>query len=74
MLKALEVDNQGVFFTRKKTVNHNFISIKIMACNIFKGLGTALVTPFKLDGSVDYDALQRIIDYQLQNGATFCAY
>ena len=31
-----------------------------MACNIFKGLGTALVTPFKLDGSVDYDALQRI--------------
>ena len=42
-----------------------------MACNIFKGLGTALVTPFKLDGSVDYDALQRIIDYQLQNGADF---
>ena len=45
-----------------------------MACNIFKGLGTALVTPFKLDGSVDYDALQRIIDYQCRMEPTFCAY
>ena len=42
-----------------------------MACNIFKGLGTALITPFTNDGKVDYPALQRIIDYQLQNGADF---
>ena len=42
-----------------------------MAHNIFKGLGIALITPFTSDGSVDYDALKRIIDYQLDNGADF---
>ena len=41
----------------------------IMAQNIFKGLGIALVTPFKTDGSVDYDAIERLVDYQLENGA-----
>lgn len=29
------------------------------------GLGTALVTPFKADGSVDYEALTRLLDTQL---------
>lgn len=42
-----------------------------MVYNIFKGLGIALVTPFKQDGSVDYDALQRLVNYQLENGADF---
>lgn len=42
-----------------------------MERNIFKGLGIALVTPFKLDGSVDYEALKRLIDYQINNGADF---
>ena len=42
-----------------------------MVYNIFKGLGIALVTPFKTDGSVDYDALLRLVDYQLENGADF---
>ena len=42
-----------------------------MAHNIFKGLGIALITPFTSDGSVDYDALKRIIDNQLDNGADF---
>ena len=37
----------------------------------FKGLGIALVTPFCDDGSVDYAALTRIIDYQIANGADF---
>ncbi len=32
---------------------------------MIKGLGTALVTPFKADGSVDYDALARLLDTQL---------
>ena len=30
-----------------------------------KGLGTALITPFKADGSVDYEALARSLDTQL---------
>lgn len=42
-----------------------------MTNNIFKGLGIALITPFKKDGSVDYEALERVIDYQLNNGADF---
>ena len=36
-----------------------------------KGMGVALITPFKEDGSVDYDALLRLVDYQLQNGTDF---
>ena len=35
------------------------------------GMGVALVTPFKEDGSVDYEALLRLVDYQLQNGTDF---
>lgn len=42
-----------------------------MARNIFKGLGIALVTPFMQDGEVDYKALTRLVDYQIQNGADF---
>lgn len=33
--------------------------------NGLKGLGTALITPFKADGSVDYDALAQLLDTQL---------
>ncbi len=32
---------------------------------MIKGLGTALITPFKADGSVDYEALARVLDTQL---------
>ena len=39
--------------------------------NIFRGLGIALITPFTEDGAVDYEALSRLIDYQLDNGADF---
>lgn len=36
-----------------------------------RGMGVALITPFKDDESVDYDALVRLIDYQLQNETDF---
>ena len=36
-----------------------------------KGMGVALITPFNEDGSVDYEALLRLVDYQLQNGTDF---
>ena len=42
-----------------------------MAQNKFKGLGIALVTPFKSDGSIDYDALTRLVEYQISNGVDF---
>ncbi|MBR5634933.1 MAG: dihydrodipicolinate synthase family protein, partial [Prevotella sp.] len=42
-----------------------------MAANIFRGLGIALVTPFHADGSIDFDAMGRLIEYQLENGMDF---
>lgn len=42
-----------------------------MAHNIFKGLGIALITPFTIEGKVDYKSLRRLLDYQLANGADF---
>lgn len=42
-----------------------------MARNIFKGLGIALITPFTLDGKVDYKSLKHLLEYQLANGADF---
>ncbi len=36
-----------------------------------KGMGVALITPFKEDESVDYEALGRLIDFQLQNGTDY---
>lgn len=42
-----------------------------MIHNKFKGLGIALITPFKSDGSIDYDALIRLVEYQIKNGIDF---
>ena len=36
---------------------------------IFKGCGTALVTPFTKDNRIDFEALARLIDFQLEGGA-----
>jgi 4-hydroxy-tetrahydrodipicolinate synthase len=49
------------------SVSHSFYMTKLN----LTGLGVALITPFKDDGSVDYDALCRLIDYQIQNGADY---
>ena len=42
-----------------------------MIRRILKGMGVALVTPFNEDGSVDYQALTRLVEYQIQNGVDF---
>lgn len=42
-----------------------------MKQNIFRGLGIALITPFTEQGEVDYEALQRLVEYQIENGADF---
>ena len=39
--------------------------------NKFKGMGTALITPFDNKGEVDYEALKRLLQYQLSNGVDF---
>jgi 4-hydroxy-tetrahydrodipicolinate synthase len=37
----------------------------------FRGAGTALVTPFRADGSLDEGALARLVDWQIQEGINF---
>ena len=39
--------------------------------NIFRGTGVALITPFKKDFSVDYEALERIVHHVIDHGANF---
>ena len=34
-------------------------------------MGVALITPFNEDGSVDYESLMRLVEYQVQNGTDF---
>ncbi len=36
--------------------------------NMFKGCHTALITPMNGDGSVDYDGLERLVEFQISNG------
>jgi len=42
-----------------------------MKINPFRGTGIALVTPFKQDQSVDIEALERIVNHVIDNGADF---
>lgn len=37
----------------------------------FVGTGVALVTPFKADKSVDFDALEKLVEYQIENGINY---
>ena len=36
--------------------------------SIFTGAGVALVTPMNEDGSVNYDKMEEIIEFQIKNG------
>ncbi len=38
---------------------------------MFRGVGTALVTPFKSDGSLDEAAFERFVDWQIDEGVNF---
>lgn len=35
--------------------------------SLFKGSATALITPFKINGEIDFNALSKLLDYQLEN-------
>jgi len=39
--------------------------------NPFKGVGVALVTPFNDDESIDFNALRKLVRYQIDNGTDF---
>ena len=36
--------------------------------NSLKGTGVALITPFKKNFDIDFDALEKMIDYVISNG------
>jgi 4-hydroxy-tetrahydrodipicolinate synthase len=42
-----------------------------MAHSKFRGSGVALVTPFKKDGSIDFDALGKLIDFCINGGIEY---
>lgn len=37
----------------------------------FTGTGVALITPFKADKSVDFEALKKVVQFQLENGVDY---
>ncbi len=50
-------------------MHHNHI--QLMARINLKGLGVALVTPFKKDKTVDYEALRRMVEYVIEGKANY---
>lgn len=42
-----------------------------MASIDLSGVGVALITPFRHDKTIDYPALDRLIDYQIENGVDY---
>jgi 4-hydroxy-tetrahydrodipicolinate synthase len=42
-----------------------------MSANKFKGTGVALITPFKKDKTVDYIALEKLVDFVIEGGADY---
>ena len=38
---------------------------------MFRGVGTALITPFRSDGSLDEPAFERFVDWQIDEGVNF---
>jgi len=39
--------------------------------NILRGLGTALVTPFKEDTSIDFSALEHLVEHNISGGVDY---
>lgn len=39
-----------------------------MKNTVFKGVGTAIITPFDKDGNVDYESFGKLIDWQIEKG------
>lgn len=42
-----------------------------MTNNKFVGMGVALITPFKEDESIDFEALARLVEYQVKSGTDY---
>ncbi len=42
-----------------------------MTQSIFKGTGVALATPFRNDGSIDFNALEKLVSHVIKNGVNY---
>lgn len=56
--------------TRRKAPLHELTN-DFMTQISLRGLGVALVTPFNDDFTIDFDALGKLVDYQLANGVDY---
>jgi len=51
--------------------NHSKQKILILNHSQFIGTGVALITPFKKDFSIDFEALERVIEYVVEGGVDY---
>jgi 4-hydroxy-tetrahydrodipicolinate synthase len=42
-----------------------------MTENKFTGTGVALITPFRKDGSIDFNSLEKLVEHQISNGVDY---
>ncbi len=42
-----------------------------MSANKFKGTGVALITPFKKDKTIDFNALEKLVDFVIEGGVNY---
>lgn len=42
-----------------------------MVTEKLKGTGTALITPFDIDGAIDFEALERLIEFNIEGGVDY---
>ena len=42
-----------------------------MSNHLFQGTGVALVTPFEKDGSIAFEALQKLVKHTIDGGVDF---
>lgn len=62
-MKVINYDEKNVFLQCKRDLT--------MDNKELLGMGVALVTPFNIDSKVDYDALVRLVDYQIESKTDF---
>ena len=43
-----------------------------MKKTVFTGSGVAIITPMHSDGSVNYEVLKELIEFQIKNGTEMC--
>jgi 4-hydroxy-tetrahydrodipicolinate synthase len=68
MIRPQLVLSLAVFLCTKAKKQHTITNEEENKMALFKGSGVAIVTPFKEDLTVDYDRLETLIEFQIENG------